>query len=245
MNVCRGSLAFLVFIISFISVIANADPPLRVLVIDAGTPEVPFNYPVMGKDISELPSKDKLGHASCVYQMVITGQADGIACLNMKVDWCTWYMGKATSPHYYYDCLRKAVDGKYDIVNLSINGTVYDPVEDSYIKQLRNRSMVVIAAGNNGCSAGLKECSTYPALYSNGPNDSVLAIAALTKDGTRASYSNYDPKGLTIDFLGEGYYSYNHATRFMTGTSMAAALYSNKLIKEMCPSRKGKNIEQE
>ena len=173
--------------------------PLRVLVIDAGTPEVPYKYSVMGRDLSEKPTKDTRGHSSCVYQMVVTGQSQEVSCLNMKVDWCTWYLNVKTSAHYYYDCLSKAVDGDYDIVNLSLNGSVYDRVEESYINMLRKKSMVIIAAGNDGCE-GLKKCGAYPSQYSKGSHDSILAIAALTKTGERAKYSNYET-GLTIFFL--------------------------------------------
>lgn len=214
--------------------------PLKVLMIDSGTPYAPTNLLVPGSDVSITSYVDDMGHASAVYQMIVSGQSEVVSCPSIRVDWCTFYMGKETEARYYYHCLAEAVKGNYDLINLSLESRYYSIIESNYINKLRSKSIVIVASGNDGCLAGLHKCHVYPAAHSKGPTDSVRAISALDKLGRPKPYSNTDPNGLTIDFLGEGYYSYRLATRFIEGTSMAAALYTNKLIKDMCGGMNGK-----
>jgi len=218
---------------------------LRVLMLDSGVPEKLATYStITGSELSPYVfAKHK--HSSAVYQMIISGEGQTPSCLNMRVDWCSWYTKSLADGNRYLNCLSKAVDGNYDIVNLSLVANYMDRRERDLISKLKERSIVVAAAGNEGCRAGLYKCNAYPAAYSRGPADSVIAVAATDITGKVFDFSNRDDTGLTVDFLGEGYYYINGGYSYMVGTSMAAAMYSNKLIKEMCPSRKGAWVGKE
>ena len=77
-----------------------------------------------------------------------------------------------------------AVDHGADIINMSLAGPSYDPSLDSKLSWAESQGTIVFAAsGNDNTSV------YYPAAYS-----SVVAVAAINSDGSRASYSNYGPE---------------------------------------------------
>ena len=79
--------------------------------------------------------------------------------------------------------IRKAISKKVDVINMSFGATGdYKADFQDYIDEAWDAGIVVVAAaGNKGISN-----KTYPAAC-----DHVIAVAATTKDGELADYSNY------------------------------------------------------
>ncbi|KYD27492.1 S8 family peptidase [Parageobacillus toebii] len=111
-----------------------------------------------------------------------------------------------------------AIENDIDILNFSLQTTIDNSVLRNAIqKAYENNILLVASAGNMG---GTKKVDTvtYPAAY-----DEVIAVAAVDKNGERASYSS---TGKRIDISAPGDYVYTTVQSGLyflaTGTSMAA-----------------------
>lgn len=210
--------------------------------IDAGGPKFTQYYgAAVGKDISAY-SRVGYDHAEGTFKFIMAGNCNSTGCLkpvcqDMVVDWCMFWDYKHPKSErlinrLYMGCLKRAAKGNYDIVNMSLSGTGYDGAEKQYLDKIALRSIIVVAAGNSGVNR-----REYPSAYSTTVNGPIVAISAVDSDGVRLPSSNKDK--LTVDFLGVSQY-YNSDWGYWKqtqGTSIAAALYTNYLVKEMCPSR--------
>lgn len=115
------------------------------------------------------------------------------------VDWTTKVLPiQAIDDDGYGDTLtvskaiRYAADMHADVISLSLGTSSDDP----YLRQtiqyaLDKGSIVVAAAGNNGCN-----CMVYPAAYPE-----VVAVGAESPTGTPSSFSSY---GSSLDILAPG-----------------------------------------
>jgi Subtilase family len=208
-----------IFLCTILISTAQAEP-LRVLMIDAGNPITP-----KGMNIS-LPRlvNQKHNHSDAMYQFI----TNGTPCLNVIIDWCVYHNGKDYDGLAYMHCLSKI--NNYDIVNMSLAGEGKNEYEEVMITT-STRPIIVAAAGNDGVAHHISR----PAIYMH-TKKSVLAISAINRYGIRLASSNWDKK--SIDFLGEACYKNRiNKTACIQGTSIATAMYTNKLIKELCPSR--------
>lgn len=217
---------FLSILIFMLSVRSLAQ--VRIMMIDAGTPDRSV-YPTKGINFNVGPPHY---HGTAMYQFLTMGPSASSSKYNCSftVDTCSFSdnVGSNVNSSYYY-CLKKAAEGNYDIINMSLNGGSFDFIEMFLIMSIK-KSKIVVAAGNEGLPS-----RGYPAQFDS-VNKGIIPISALDVDGKRPSYSNHDNK--TIDFLGEGYYidRYGESKR-LEGTSVAAALYSNKLLREICSAK--------
>lgn len=206
-----------------LSVSAWADP-LRVLMIDAGTPYlngIDKTHVGVNRSI-ERTKQDTHTHADAMYQFINRDTT----CSSYVVDWCNYY-DVAGGDEAYYHCL--SLLNEYDIVNMSLAGIVYQQQEMEYISGA-TRPIIIASAGNDG--TGLLQ---YPAKYAETQRN-VLAISALNLNGGRMVCSNYSD--ISIDFVGVASYNTREGkVAALYGTSIATALYTSKLIKEMCPTR--------
>ena len=121
--------------------------------------------------------------------------------------------------------IRAAINENVDIINMSLGSTIYSSNLETVINEADEKGIVCVAsAGNDGLNQ-----KNYPAAYS-----SVLAVAASTKTGSLASYSNY---GNWVDITAPGgetktkvpsdrIYStdLNNSYSYKAGTSMACPM---------------------
>lgn len=198
--------------------------PLKVLVIDAGTPKLPA--PHAGVNISSEVMRDNTHiHGEVIFSIVSAAK-----CETFVVDWCNWYdeYDAIKSDVEYLRCLSKVKE--YDLVNLSLTRQLPTDLETRIIGD-SNETIFVAAAGNEG-----RNVSDYPAKLSiNFPT--VYSISAVDDKGIRYPFSNRDIN--TIDFLGHVSYTNREGKeKVMYGTSVAAAFYTRKIIEETCPSKR-------
>ena len=120
--------------------------------------------------------------------------------------------------------------------NNSWGGGGYSQALRDAIERADQAGILFVAAAGNGGSDGIGDdndiAPSYPASYDN---SNVISVAAITRSGARAQFSNYGTVGVDIGAPGTGIVSttpYNSYT-FYSGTSMAtphvtgaAALYA-------------------
>jgi subtilisin family serine protease len=124
--------------------------------------------------------------------------------------------------------------------NNSWGGGGFSQALQDAIERANQAGILFIAAAGNGGSDGVGDNNdttpSYPASY---PNDNIIAVAAITSTGAKASYSNYGATSVDIGAPGSGIYSTlpnktNNGYGSYSGTSMAtphvtgaAALYAS------------------
>lgn len=112
-----------------------------------------------------------------------------------------------------------------DIINISMQGLAEDDLE-SYLLNIaiKNGTKVVVAAGNHYKNLD-KKCNEFPACS----NPKIITVGCIKENKKKCYFTNYGKyvkvweKGMNITAGG----------LTMSGTSQAAAVYTNRLIKEM------------
>lgn len=131
------------------------------------------------------------------------------------------------------DCFKRALNENVDIVNYSSSGNFYDKDEFNIIKLLGEKGIIfVTAAGNEGKDLSNPLTSVYPAKYDL-PN--IVVVGNLEDESHRHFLSNYGLKGMKWEFGTEILSTLpDNKFGYMTGTSHAAARYTNKLLLKLC-----------
>ena len=136
---------------------------------------------------------------------------------------------------YFTDLKRRGVN--IVATNNSWSGGGYSRAMGDAIERANQANILFVAAAGNGGSDGIGDnndfARTYPASYENA---NVISVAAITKTGGRAGFSNYGPRSVDLGAPGAGIWSttaYNGYSSY-NGTSMAtphvtgaAALYAS------------------
>lgn len=205
-------------ILLIIGLMASAN--VRVLMIDAGSPNVKGMANV-GSNRSSEATKDNIHiHSDAMFQFITTS-----SCPKYRVDWCNIYDKKGFNTEAYEHCLK--LINQYDIVNLSITGGGGLKYEQTIILKTRKDTRIIAAAGNEG-----RPWLMYPAVFTK-VIDRVIAVSALDENGNRPKYSNYDKDAVPV--LGYGKFKdTNGEIKEMNGTSVAAARYTATLINKQC-----------
>lgn len=200
------------------------DTRQRIVVIDTAihTEYIPnYNklkckdYDVLYADKNKAPVSDS-DHGTSITYLVTKNLNSEVYCVT-NIIWVNTY------GYTYLAALRMAVSLKPHLMNLSLSGeeTMYE--ERALLKKvLNNGTKVVVSAGNESRNLS-SHCKSYPACYKM----DLSVVGALSRDGTRLPTSNYGGP-VTHWELGEMVWVGKYT---ISGTSPAAAIYSNKLLR--------------
>lgn len=154
---------------------------------------------------------------------------DGV-CEEVELISCKYMDKKVNALDKSIECFKKALNLHVDIINYSSGGLEYSKEEYMVLKQLSDKGIkIIVAAGNNGQDLMLYDY--YPAKYKL---TNVIVVGNL--DGNKRNQSsNYNLPGMVWE-KGTNIWSTWPANSYssMTGSSQAAAIHTNKLLKEMC-----------
>lgn len=163
-------------------------------------------------------------------QNILHTVADGL----QNVDYCVINIKALTIGEFdqnaYFAALNYVKTLDIDIVNMSISGEQRSRIESNSIKTMLKKNVKVIVAAGNRRKNLDKGCSEYPTCV----DKRVISVGCLKEDNkTKCSYSN---RGKRVSTWEIG----NNITAggiTMSGTSQAAAVYTNKLIKKLAKER--------
>lgn len=207
---------------------ARAENRIKVAVIDTGIAPTNYIKPYLcsdSYDVSGHGVRDITGHGTNIAHIISKGIDNTKYCL-MIVKW--FHDGSAggeESIRLNIKAINLAIKNGARYINASLSGTGSDSGEQVvYRKALRLGIQVVVSAGNNGLNLNRK-CEAYPACYAF-KKSNFHVIGGLKKNsiaydlnwgGPVTDYENADKVeggGITL-----------------SGTSQAAAVYTNKLLK--------------
>lgn len=208
---------------------------IKVLIVDTGMD--PYHLMISPyldkKDVDKHPEnyRDFNGHGTHIAGIIVKG-----VCLNVKVYSCDYYDDnkERASWNTYFSCLKRAKDEHMYIINFSSDGD--DPFTEEYnvLKDVLNDKNItmVVAAGNRHKNLGNPCWGTFPGCYKF---DNMVLVGSMDENQKIAITSNYGTSGMSWR-VGEYVYSSlpNNHMGYMSGTSMAAAAYTNYLLREKC-----------
>ena len=175
---------------------------------------------------------DDMGHGTHVAGIIAES-----GCPNLKIVSCKAFFHGHANGVKVIECLQKALTSNIDVINYSGGGE--EPLGGEYdvIKSLSDKGIKInVAAGNNNRDLGSPCYGYFPACFNNIEN---LTAVGSMKDNQghnyRSSFSNY---GIPITHweYGEDVLSTLPDNKYgrMTGTSMAAAMFTKHMVQEMC-----------
>lgn len=223
--------SFLALVLSYALPEALGAPLIKVAVLDTG---LNVEDPRFAKSLCKTGHKsyngdklnDRIGHGTHVAG-IIQEYAKGVNyCLII-------YKVFQDSPNNSVtdntiDAIKNAVSQGVSIINMSFGGISFSKQEKAVMAEASD-TLFVAAAGNDGADLG-GGYHYYPASYAL-PN--VLVVGALGASGEALAISNYGApvkyweQGEAISTLPNNYWG------LKVGTSMAAAVKTGKLIKEL------------
>ena len=204
----------------------------RIVVIDTGLNVVTKILPYLCEDaiygIDSEDGTDPHGHGTNIVGIISKGMNNKKQCITMiKVPLITINGATSYNSLAYIKALEKAVTLEPHLLNLSVAGGSKSMEEETAIKtMLKNYTTIVIAAGNNSERLD-KHCDLYPQCMKE-IYPQIHLVGALTNSKLKLSSSNYG-KLVTEWEVGEDVEGLGIS---LTGTSQAAAVKSQKLLKE-------------
>lgn len=144
----------LISFLTSISIIANAQ--IRVAVLDTGFDRTLTNAPLCYSNVS--PDTNSLKHGTNVADLIYRNAGEtGYCIIPIRV------MSPEFNLSDYIDALSLLAVLNIDVLNLSISGNEFHPIEVKLIKDLLDKGVTVLAAaGNTHHNLSIK-CDIYPA----------------------------------------------------------------------------------
>lgn len=200
------------------------------MIMDSG---LSVQYPTLLAHVQNFDYSiiDTNGHGTHVTDTILRG-----ACPQVKITVCKyWDKSWSRNKIYqeYYNCYKKALALKVDIINYSGGGYGEDKEEAEFMRKFKQKGILLVtAAGNDGWDIDVR--AFYPAAYEY---SNIIAVGNLRPDGKIAHNSNYGNRvvwtlGTDVEALGL------NGLEKMSGTSMAAANYTNGLVRRFCKGLK-------
>lgn len=197
-----------ILLFMLLSSIAKAD--LVVAVIDSGFDTKLSPAPMCAKP---LPDTNEEKHGTNVVDLIAQNAGPGGYCILMKRVFMPLF-----EPADYIGALMDLNEMHIDVLNLSIEGNEYNPIEARLIKKLLDKGVIVFAAaGNKYQTLSYGNCTTYPAC--DDPRIAVIGTYHPTSGtGNRVRIRTHSDYGCVEKYC-------------MSGTSQATAIETGRFIK--------------
>lgn len=217
----------LLLLVLFIPILSLADN-IKVLVIDTGVQGENSEFKPFIKEKPDQNYQDQHGHGTHVAGLITKD-----VCKQVELISCKAFYIKEFDENLYLNCLRSAISKKVNFINFSGGGTAQIPGEHYLLKELSQKGVkIIVATGNNNRDLK-KNCNYYPACYTIA---NLVPVGALDKKGKKWFMSNYGIDKMAWE-EGEEIISSSTKPGFktqMSGSSMATAIHTNKLVKKKC-----------
>lgn len=228
---------YLILLLSLFSLSAEAKcrvKPIKVAVVDTGldlTDPRFFEHlcPNGHKDFTGLGLKDMDGHGTHVAGLIQKYAGDANYCMIIYKYYFDEQTGQVNLRNEIL-AFEAAAKAKVDLVNMSGGGPEFNEREYLFIAE-NPQITFVVSAGNENENLDIPGYYYYPASYWL-PNE--IVVGSIQKDGSKAPLSNFSKK-IVAKEVGTNVISYlpNDRTGEMSGTSMATAIHTGKMIREM------------
>lgn len=208
----------------------KCDTQIRIAVVDTG---LNLNDPRFTKHLCATGHKDFTGagivdvntHGTHVAGLIEKYAGNSNYCLLIYKYYTDSDYGELNTTHEVL-AFKEAIKNGADIINLSAGGPEFSEQEALVIVE-HPKVVFVVAAGNDGKDLDDPENKSYPAslFYNN-----MFVIGSVDSQGYRSTTSNYGEKVKYAE--GENVVSYSPGGLNMikSGTSMATAIFSGKLV---------------
>lgn len=200
--------------------------PLKVLVIDTGTdlthPEIKSH--VKPQNWNKPDYIDENNHGTHISGIILKN-----LCKQVELISCNYFLDYDYNLTNSLNCFKKALTIKPTLINFSSSGYGYSKKEHDLLKQISDMGIkIVIAAGNDSLNLLDPINEIYPAEYEGIKN---LIIVGNLYSKT----SNYGLKTMVWENGNNILSTFpNGKWGTMSGSSQAAAIRSNKILKELC-----------
>lgn len=206
---------------------ASQKRELNIFVIDSG---ISYKYPSINRHLTTFDPNliDTHSHGTHVTSTILQG-----ACPQVRITPCKYYYkkDKERTGREYKRCIDKMIDIKYDIIHISGGGNEYIDYEyQQFRKLLKINTLVVAAVGNEG-----KNLTLYPFYPAMHKLRNIIPVGNLGHSGRPSYTSNWDT-GIRWE-IGENVLAHGlNGLVEKSGTSMAAAKFTNRLVRQFCKS---------
>lgn len=250
-NLIFGAIALVLVLIAGIMMLQSCSTPPKqyttkpkhdkkivVMVIDTG---IDYTHPELARFIPN-EYKAPIYNDYHKHGTHVAGLITHDACPEVQIIPCPAYPEfnpyldqSKSAMQYELDCYRKAIELNVDIINQSGGGEETSDQERAIMTELEQHHIALIASAGNEHS-DLQVKKFYPASYHTEFNN-IIAVMSVDNSGDRSPTSNWG-SGLAEE-RGDVIFSTlpHNSHGYMSGTSQAAANYTNKVIKNLCADR--------
>jgi subtilisin family serine protease len=220
------------YLIALLLMYSNAyAKDVRVMVIDEGISANQIELIKYVEAGSYEDTQDDNGHGTHVAGIIAES-----GCPNLKIVSCkAFYKGHANIDRVH-ECFERAIIMKVNIINYSGGGNTPDDKELEIIKRASASGIKInVAAGNEHRYLG-SPCYGYWPACDNVENLTAIGSKVMVDGVDKVSwFSNYGLPDMKWEYGDEVYSTLpNNQYGKMSGTSMAAALYTRHMVQDMC-----------
>jgi len=213
---CIAIVGFLLLFLLYLQVNAKELRPLKVAVIDTGY-SLQLDASLQTKLCSDghydfVEGNNQIGADTIAHGTIVST----IIHLTIKDNYCIVVYkvsGDRNVMKNIQNALRKAIRDRVDIINISLTGNGYNPIEHKLLRIAVKRKIAIFVAAGNDHRNLSEYCYSYPACYD--VKGKYYVVGALNVRGLPTYYSNF---GAKVNVWRPG----DFLSPFITGTSFAS-----------------------